>query len=339
MFEHYDAIKQFRLALITLVALVCLGTIGYHLLEGWTLLDSLYMTVITLATVGYKEVHTLDYVGKYFTIVLILFGVSVVFWAGTSLIDLVVSEQIWHDFQRKRMQKTISKMVDHYIVCGFGRMGQQITKDLMREGVPFVVIESNPEQLPKLVTQGIPFIEGNLSDDEILTQAGIKRAIGLITVAPADEDNVFITLSARALNKNLYIVARSLQEENESKLKMAGANRVMSPYVMGGKRMAIAVLRPNVLDFLDLATHTNEHQMMIEELTIAEDSCLAGMTLAQSMLKTESGVTVIAIKKSDGTIIANPDSNEMINAGDILIVLGIPKQLQQSEARACQIKK
>jgi len=335
MTEQTDALKQFRLAVLSLVALAALGTAGYRILEDWPLLDSLYMTVITLATVGYREVGRLDPAGKTFTIVLIIFGVGIVFWAGASLIEAVIGEQIWHAVRRRRMQKQIDSMRDHYIVCGFGRMGQQIAKDLGREGVPFVVVERNPEQLPKLVQWNIPFIEGNASDDKILKAAGIERAKGLITVLPTDEDNVFITLSARALNPKLYIVARSILVENEGKLKMAGADRVMSPYVMGGRRMAAAVLRPNVVDFLELATYGEHPEMMIEELAIDSGSCLVGQTIADSGLRKDAGVMVVAIKRASGAIVPNPTADEVIEDGDVLIVLGVPEQLPRAERMVC----
>ncbi|MEN6355495.1 MAG: potassium channel protein [Armatimonadota bacterium] len=329
-----DPIRHFRLALVALVALVALGTAGYHILENWSLLDSLYMTVITLGTVGYEVVHPLNVPGKVFTIVLIVFGVTIVFWAGASLIQALVGEQIWHAIQRKRMQKQISKLRNHFIICGFGRMGQQIVKDLQREDVGHCVIERNPEQLPKLVAQDIPFIEGNASDDKALKAAGIERAKGLITVAPTDEDNVFITLSARALNPSLFIVARSIQEENEDKLKMAGADRVMSPYVMGGKRMAQSVLRPNVLDFLELAMHTDDLKMMIEELSISSGSKLIGQSISQSSLKDKTGVTVIAVSRTSGKMVANPGPDELLHDGDVLIVIGTPEQLDKAIALA-----
>ncbi|MCX8053663.1 MAG: potassium channel protein, partial [Armatimonadetes bacterium] len=302
---------------------------------GWTFLDSLYMTVITLGTVGFREVRPLDASGKVFTIVLIIFGVGSVFWAGASLIEAVIGEQIWHAIQRKRMQKRIDSMRDHYIICGFGRMGQQIAKDLGRENVPYVVIERNPEQLPKLIAWEIPYIEGNASDDKVLKAAGIERAKGLITVLPTDEENVFITLSARALNPNLFIVARSILVENENKLKMAGADRVMSPYVMGGRRMAAAVLRPNVLDFMELATYGEHPNIMIEELPINPGSCLIGQTIAGSELKKQTGVTVVAIKRASGTIVPNPSADEVIAEGDVLIVLGVPEQLPNAEKMVC----
>ena len=333
--QESDPIRQLRLALLSLVALVVLGTFGYHILMGWGLLDSLYMTVITLGTVGYKEVGELDPAGKVFTISLIVFGVSIVLWAGASLVEVVVGEQIWHALQRNRMQKHILKLRDHFIICGFGRMGQQIVKDLQREGVPHAVIEKNPEQLPRLVAQDIPFVEGNASDDKILKAAGIEQAKGLITVAPSDEDNVFITLSARALNPHLFIVARSIQEENEDKLKTAGADRVMSPYVLGGRRMATAALRPNVGDFLELAMHTEEAQMMIEELTVSHESRLAGKTIEQCNLKSGAGVTLIAIKKASKKMIANPSSDETLDEGDVLIVLGVPKELDRAQELVC----
>jgi len=335
MTEQTDALKQFRLAVLSLVALAALGTAGYRILEDWPLLDSLYMTVITLATVGYREVGRLDPAGKTFTIVLIIFGVGIVFWAGASLIEAVIGEQIWHAVRRRRMQKQIDSMRDHYIVCGFGRMGQQIAKDLGREGVPFVVVERNPEQLPKLVQWNIPFIEGNASDDKILKAAGIERAKGLITVLPTDEDNVFITLSARALNPKLYIVARSILVENGGKLKMAGADRVMSPYVLGGRRMAAAVLRPNVVDFLELATYGEHPEMMIEELAIDSGSCLVGQTIADSGLRKDAGVMVVAIKRASGAIVPNPTADEVIEDGDVLIVLGVPEQLPRAEKMVC----
>ena len=326
-----DPIKQFRLAVVALVALAVLGTFGYHILMDWSMLDSFYMTVITLATVGYKEVGELDPPGQLFTITLIVFGVTIVFWAGASLVDAVVGERVWHILQRKRMDKHIGKLRDHYIICGFGRMGHQIVKDLRREGVPHVVIEKDPEQVPDLLAQDIPFVKGNASSDNALRAAGIEHAKGLITVATSDEDNVFIALSARKLNPRLFIVSRSILEENEDKLKTAGADCVMSPYVLSGRRMVTAVLRPNVWDFLELAVHTEELQMMIEELTVGPGSPLVGKTIEQSDLKHDTGVTVIAMKKASQRMTANPSSDEILHEGDVLIVLGAPKELSQAQ--------
>jgi len=326
--RQVDSIRQFRLAILALVALVLLGTLGYHVLAGMEPLDALFTTVATLGTLNVREYGRADI--KIFTICLMVFGVSTVFWAGTSLIQAMVGEQMWHALQRKKMQKQISKLKDHFIVCGFGRMGQQIVGDLQRECVDHVVIESNPEQLPKLVAQDIPFVEGNASDNKALKAAGVERAKGLITVAPTDEDNVFITLSARGLNPRLFIAARSIQVDNEDKLRMAGADRVMSPYVMGGRRMATAVLRPNVLDFLEIAMHAADLRMMIEELTINPSSRLIEQTIANCGLKRDTGVTIIAIKRESGKMVANPTADEMLHEHDVLIVIGTPEQLEKA---------
>jgi voltage-gated potassium channel len=264
-----------------------------------------------------------------------VFGVAVVFWAAASLMEAVIGEQIWHALQRKRMDKRISRMRDHYVVCGFGRMGQQLVTDLQNEGVPHVVIEQNPEQLPKLIAQEIPFVQGNASDDKSLKAAGIERAKGLITVAPTDEDNVFITLSARALNPGLFILARSIMVDNENKLLVAGANRVMSPYVLGGRRMATAVLRPNVLDFLELAMHTEDLGIVIEELPLLPGSSLLGTRIGDSTIRKSTGAAVIAVKKHLGKMIANPPDDEVLAEGDILIVLGTPEQIKKVETTVC----
>ena len=229
----------------------------------------------------------------------------------------------------------LSEMRDHLVICGFGRMGQQIAKDLSNQGVSFVVIERNPEQLPRLIAQDLPFVEGNASDDSVLKAAGIEHARGLVAVAPSDEDNVFITLSARALNPRLFIVARSILEENEDKLRMAGADRVMSPYVLGGRRMATAILRPNVMDFLEIAMHTENGAMAIEELRVESECYLVGRSLGESNIRQQTGAAVVAMKRPSGKMLPNPSDDEMIDEGDVLIVLGLPNQLSEVERIIC----
>ncbi len=319
--------KRLRLALISLLALVALGTLGYRLIEGWDILDSLYMTIITLATVGYKEVHNLTPAGKAFTIILIIFGVSIVFWAVASLFETIVSEQLWHTLLRRRMESKISGFRDHFIICGFGRMGQEISRVFRSSNVPYAVIEINPEQLPKLVEGGIPFIEGNASDDKVLTAAGIKQARGLVTVAATDEENVFITLTARGLNPDLFIVARSIREENEDKLKRAGANRVMSPYITGGRRMAFAALRPHVLEFLDATIHADHVVFELDDIDIIEKSPFSGKKIRESKIRETSGATILAVRAKDGSLNYNPNPDTILNVGDTLIMVGTPSEL------------
>jgi voltage-gated potassium channel len=326
--------RRLRLALLSLLALAALGTIGYHLIERWSFLDSLYMTIITLATVGYKEVHNLNPAGKVFTIVLIVFGVSIVFWAVASLFETIVGEQLWHTLMRRRMQNQIDKMRDHYIICGFGRMGQEIARVFQSSNVPYMVIEINPAQIPGLIELGVPFIEGNASDDKLLTEAGIARAKGLVTVAPTDEENVFITLTARGLNPNLFIVARSIMEGNEGKLKRAGANRVMSPYTTGGRRMAFAALRPHVLEFLDATIRADSVVFELDDVDVTAKAPFAGQPIKDSKIRETSGATILAVRNADGTLNYNPRSDTILREGDVLILVGTPAELAAAEKYA-----
>ncbi|MEN6521489.1 MAG: potassium channel protein [Armatimonadota bacterium] len=319
--------KRLRLALLALLVLVALGTIGYKLIEGWSTLNALYMTVITLATVGYKEVAPLSPQGKVFTIILISFGVSIVFWAVASLFEIVISEQLWHTLMRRRMENQISKLQDHYIICGYGRMGQEIAKVFSNSNVPYAVVEINPEQLPRLIEQNTPFIEGNASDDKILLAAGIKRAKGLVTVAASDEENVFITLTARGLSPNLFIVARSIREENEDKLRRAGANRVMSPYISGGRRMAFAALRPQVLEFLDAAIRADDMTFELDDVDITSKSPFVGKRINESRIRETSGAMILAVRSSNGPLNYNPKPDTVLLDGDTLILIGTPAEL------------
>ena len=225
------------------------------------------------------------------------------------------------------MEDRISKLSDHFIICGFGRMGQQIARDLARHKVPFVVIEINPEQIPKLRAWKIPFVEGNASEDNVLLAAGVKRAKGLVTVAPTDADNIFVTLSARVLNPKVYIVARSILEDNEDKIRRAGADRVMSPYVLGGRRMAAAVLHPQVMDFLETALHSEDRELQMQGVFITENSQFADRSLRESSIREVSGATVVAIKRADGQLVGNPAPDAVLRMGDMMIALGNPSQL------------
>ncbi|MDO8684796.1 MAG: potassium channel protein [Armatimonadota bacterium] len=323
--------RQFKTAVLSLILLVGIGTVGFMYIEGMNILDALYMTVITLTTVGFREVEPLDAYGKIFTMVVVIVGVTLAFWALGSLVDLTVSERLWRSLRRRKMEKEISKMRNHHIICGYGRMGQQIAKDFAQHNVPFVVVELNQEQLPKLDAGEIAYIEGNASDDKTLIAAGIKHAVGLVTVSPSDQDNVFITLTARVLNPKLHIVARSILEENEDKLKRAGADVVLSPYVMGGRRMATAVLRPHVIEFLDTAMHSENLDLQIEEVRIKEAAKFANKTIRDSGIRQKSGCIILAIKDGGGQFANNPSPDRVLKPGEIMIVMGSPTQLTALE--------
>lgn len=315
--------------------LVLAGTLGYWLLEKqYTLFDSLYMTVITLTTVGYGEVHELSTVGRAFTIVLLLGGVFTIFFTATEIVRAVVSGEVRELFGRQLMERNLAEMRDHVIVCGYGRMGRFICKEFSRNGYPFVLVDRAPDLVDKLVLPHGLALVGDASADDVLKHAGIERARALVTVAGADADNLFITLSARLLNDKLFIVARAETEAAEHKLKRAGASRVVSPYALGGSRVAHAVLRPNVVDYLDLATGGEFYDLQIEELTIRAGSKLDGVSLKDSLLHRELGIMVVAIKKPRGGMIFNPPGDARMEGGDTLIALGRREQIEQLEAMA-----
>ncbi|MGC8832477.1 MAG: potassium channel family protein [Armatimonadota bacterium] len=321
-------VKRFRTALFLLTAVIFLGTTGYQILEGWSFLDSLYMTVITVATVGFREVKPLSVEGKILTIAVTVLGVTAGAWALGVGVELLVSEEIYGSLFYKRMLRTIQDLKDHYIICGFGRMGKQIAQDFARQNLPFVVVEDNPEQIPFLKSSGYLFVEGDATNDSVLKAAGVTRAKGLIAVASSDPVNVFIVLTARELNPNLYIVARSVLQENEGKLLRAGADKVVSPYVIGGHRIAAAVLNPVLVDFLDKLLLTGELSLQLGEARIAQNSPLIGTKLGDQSLNCTYGITVVAVRKS-GFTLSQPNPNSKIEAGDTLIVIGSPENIQK----------
>ncbi|HOS43875.1 MAG TPA: NAD-binding protein, partial [Armatimonadota bacterium] len=250
--------------------------------------------------------------------------------AAVQAVDMLVLTE--DSIARDTMDTLIASLSRHYVICGFGRMGQQIATDFLREGVPFVVVEDNPEQLPRLRAQNVPHLVGPASNDEVLQQAGIARAKGLIAVASTDEANVFIVLTARGMNRELYIVARSIREENEDKLLRAGADRVMSPYILGGRRMAAAVTKPGVMDFLDLVLHSEHFSTDIAHITVPTDSTSAGRSLEELGLWQACGVTVLAVQRPGEELLANPCPDYVIHPGDDLIVMGTPQQIAATAA-------
>jgi len=270
-------LRQFLLTLAVPVLLVIAGTAGYALLEGWSFLDALYMTVITITTVGFMEVHPLSTAGRLFTSALSLGGVFTLFYAATSMIRAVVSGEVRGTLGRQRMERKLSDLSGHAIVCGYGRMGRLVCQEFSSLRMPFVLIDQQAAVLAGFRDPHGIALTGDATDDHVLRQAGVERAKVLVTVAASDAANLYITMSARLLSESLFIVARSEEPETEPKLLRAGANRVVSPYVIGGQRVAMAVLRPNVVDFIELATRSDYLELQIEESRIEEGSALAGV--------------------------------------------------------------
>jgi voltage-gated potassium channel len=315
--------------------LVVVGTVGYYLLESdYTLFDALYMTVITLTTVGYAEVHTLSTAGRWFTIVLLLGGVFTLFYAASEIVRGVVSGEVQQFLGRQLMERALAAMNNHVIVCGYGRMGRFVCHEFSRQGLPFVIVDRRPDLAATLDVTGGLAVVGDATSDEVLKRAGVDRARALVTVTPADSDNLYITMSARLLNARLFIVARAEGEKAEQKLLRAGADRVVAPYALGGSRVAQAVLRPAVLEFIELATRVEHLELQIEETRVAEGSRLAGATLTSSRLRQDFGLIIVAIKRASGEMIYTPPPETAMAAGDTLIALGRRSGLDQLEALA-----
>lgn len=320
-------------ALAALVALNLVGILGFMTITGMDFMDALYMTVITLSTVGFHEVRPLDTAGRLFTIGLIGTGLGIVFYSVTIFARDVIEGEIQRTLGRRRVQRQISQMKDHFIVCGFGRMGRIVCKELAVKPVPFVVVERQAEALRYLEEEQYPCVEGDATEDTVLEEAGIKRARGLVAALSTDSDNVYVVLSARELNPSLLIVARAEDDRSERKLLHAGATRVVSPYVIGGYRMAHSLLRPAVLDVIDLATHYRSIELQIEEVTVAKGGFGEGATLQESGIREKLGIIVIAIKKPSGEMVFNPMADLRIEAGDRLVLIGQTANLRELERR------
>lgn len=301
------------------------------IIEHWTLLESAYMVVTTLLTIGFQEVHPLSNGGRILTIFIAMAGVGSALYAGGQTVEIIVEGEILGYRKRRKMDKRIMEMRNHYLVCGYGRVGHQVAADFAAAKTPYVVIDSKPETVSELEPKGVPHLIGDATSDAILEEAGIRRARGLVACSDSDVANVYVTLSARALNPGLYIVARAGRQETENKLKMAGANRVISPYFISGRRMAALVTRPVTSDFLDLVAHGGELEFRLHEIPVPEKSSLINKTLADAEIRTKSGALVLAIQKADGSFNLQPQASSTIGKGDTIVVIGTQEQIEALE--------
>jgi voltage-gated potassium channel len=323
--------RNLRISLAFLVSLLLIGTGGYVAIEGWSFIDAFYMTIITVSTVGFKEVYPLSPHGQILTIALIVFGVSFIAYSAGSIVQFMVEGQLRSILGRRKLEKKISKLKNHYIICGYGRIGTHICRELEAKPVPFVVVENEPGKIERLENEGLLYVAGDATVDETLVKAGIRSAKGLVTAVTSDTENVYITLTARGLNPDLFILARASEEASETKLKRAGASKVISPYVMGAARMAQAILRPSVVDFIEIATAGKNFELQIEESRVAADSVLVGKSLLTSGIRKELGVIIVGIKKDAGQMLFNPAPETTIDSGDVLITLGEPAAIENLE--------
>ncbi len=315
--------------LATVISLFLLGVTGYMLIEGYTALEALYMTVITLTTVGFAEVRPLSDGGRLFTIVLLFLGVGTLAYSVGALVEYVLAGKLGGQFASRRMHTALDAMNNHTIICGYGRVGRSAALSLQQNGRPLVIIDKDEVQVETAKADGHLVIHGDASKDDTLYEAGITRAGGLIVCAGDDTLNVFVVLSARFLNPDLFIVARSSGIDNDTKMRQAGANRVVSPYQIGGHHIANIMVRPHVTDFFDVVTLDNGQEIWVEELTIEPSSRLVGMLVGEADVRRKTGVTIVAIYRQSSDSTFMPDANSPFEAGDRMIVLGTREQLSQ----------
>ncbi len=324
-------IISFALLLLTVA-----GTAGFHYIEHWSWFDSFYMVIITLSTIGYGEVHPLSHAGRAFNIVLIVAGVALVFLLIGALTQALLEFELGRVFGKRRMEREVAGLKNHYIICGAGRVGSSVARELATKPCPFVIIEAAEESIKGLDSKWLVVI-GDAASEKALREAGIERARGLVAATTTDATNIYIVLTAKSLKPDLKIIARASEESAEKHLKTAGADVVISPYAAAGHRIAQSFLRPNVLDFLDIATASEGMlEMVIEEIKVAPQSSLAQTTVGGSGIHHQFGIMILAIRGADGGTRFNPHAGESIRGGDYLIAMGEPSQMGKLEDLASQ---
>jgi len=324
------------LAVALLLVVLVGGSLGYVFVEGWSLWDGFYMTVTTITTVGYKEVHPLTRAGEVFTVGVIVAGVGTAFYTFTLLASLVVEGGLHQRLERRRRQRMLEQLRDHFIVCGYGRIGCTIVEELQRQHVPYVVIERDPERVHEIIEKHGLAVLADASSEEVLQRVHIDRARGLIAAVGTDAENVYAVLTARGLRPDLYIIGRAETEDAERKLLRAGANRVVSPYRIGARELAQTALRPAVVDFFELATRSGNLELSIEQVAIADHSGLVGKTIIEANVRQRFGLIVVGIQRRGGRMEFNPPGEAAMQAGDQLVVLGRTDGLRQLEAVAAE---
>ena len=323
---------QRRLILIAtaLALILSFGTIGFMWIEHYPVFDAFYMTLTTVTTVGYAEIRGLSHAGRVFNSFLILFGVTTIFLAVGAMTQTVIELELNQFFGKRRVKNMIEKLENHIILCGFGRVGRGAAEELRKAGASFVVIDNNEERVERAIKSGMLAVLADASRDETLRDVGIARAKGLIATLASDADNLFVILSAKTLNPNLQLSARIAEESSEVKMRRAGADFVFAPYNSTGHRMAQALLKPHVLQFLDFTTQKGV-EVEIEQVRISEGSAFAGRHLGDIDVRREAGVAILAVRKANGDMLANPSSDLHIDAGDHLIAMGEARNLRKLE--------
>jgi voltage-gated potassium channel len=310
-------------------AIIAFGTSGYYLFEDMPLFEAFYMTIITISTVGFSEIRPLTSVGRSITLVIIVLGIGVGTYTIGIIVQWFVEGELSKVFGRRKLQKQIADLKNHFIICGFGRIGRIVCQELYEDNIDFVVIEQDASAIEEIAAEKYLFLEMDATTEEALMAAGIMNAKGLVTAVNSDANNVFITLTAKGLRQDIFVLARASEEINESKLLKAGATRVVSPYMIGARRMAHVLKRPTVVDFIDIATMGNKLGLIMEEAIIDSKSRFIGKNLIESRLRQDYGVIIVAIKKLSGEMIFNPVATEILEAGDVIVLIAKKEDLKR----------
>ena len=334
LLDESQAAIRLRRSIVLLLSVVVFGTIGYMLIEGWDVWDSLYMTVISVTTAGYKEVHPMSRTGELFTMVVLTIGVATVLYSFSFVMARVVEGDLESRWVRRRRERMLDELTNHFIVCGFGRMGLIVAQEFVRQGIPFVIIERDAERMQQAIDAGFLAVEADASSEQVLKRVHIDRARGFIAAVSTDAENVYAVLTARLLRPDLYIIGRAETEDAKVKLVRAGADRVVSPYQIGGLQLAQTALRPAVVDFVQIATSSENLELNMEQVGIKEGAVLAGRSIVEANLRQRFGVVVVGIQRSDGRMEFNPSPDAVMRAGDHLVVLGHLDKLRDLETAA-----
>jgi voltage-gated potassium channel len=322
-----------RYAVLAVVVALGLGTLGFHLIEGWPILDSLYVATQTVTTVGYGDVAPETTGGRIFATIFMLAGVGIVLYALTSTVQSIVQLELLATFGRRRLLRKMSKLRNHFIICGAGRVGSRLVRSLQESDEAFIVIERDPVKVAELADLGVAVLVRDATLEGTLREAGVEHARALAACLPDDADNVYVVLTARDLNQRLHIVARAAEEQAEAKLIRAGANRVVAPTIIGGHRMAVALTKPAVGDFIDSIT-ANTLGLAFEQLEVEPSSTLAGRKLSETNIRSELDIVIVSIRRSHGEMLFNPSGEAVIEAGDMLIAIGSAESLMNLTAMA-----
>ncbi|HEY7391422.1 MAG TPA: NAD-binding protein [Bryobacteraceae bacterium] len=324
--------RRFLLLFGSITATLTIGTIGFTLIDHYPPFDAFYMTLSTMTTVGYGEIHPLSRAGRIFNSFLIFFGVTTIFIGIGVMTQTIVELELGETIGRKRNQRMIDSLKDHFIICGFGRVGRGAASELKHAGVPFLVVDIRPERAEHAIAEGILAVAADSTRDETLRQVGVERARGLVAALASDADNLFVLLSAKWLNPRIFVAARAAEEGAEEKMRRAGADAVFAPYTITGHRLAQSLLRPHVVQFLDFTTKAIGMDVSLEQMAVSEGSSAASHTIQELQLGREIGVIVLAIRKSDGVMQFNPPADTPVSGGDYLIVMGQQQNLRALEA-------